>query len=246
MLKPVAGPIPVRVVDEHPDVLRRGEVRQDRLERAEVVHVHAPSGHALGPVGGPPAARHLLEPVRPPEGDDAPRCRAAPRIGPAEEARGTCNYRPSGPISRRGRRGRPGSQTVLPPSMTRLWPVMYEDASEQRKTIAARYSSARAMRPRGNPRAGFSTKSSACPAATPSGREGVDPAAVGRPVGREVPGQADQARLHHGVGHRLHGLLLVGKPVEAVEALVGGDQGRDQRRCSRSCPAPAGHLRAAT
>ena len=54
--------------------------------------------------------------------------------------------------------------------MTRFEPVMYEDASEHRKTSAARYSSLRAMRPIGINCVSFSTKSPGWPAYTPPGQ----------------------------------------------------------------------------
>ena len=48
-----------------------------------------------------------------------------------------------------GRAAHVAHHAVQPPSITRLAPVMYDEASEQRKTTAPLYSSARAIRPSG-------------------------------------------------------------------------------------------------
>ena len=90
-----------------------------------------------------------VQPVRAAQGDDAGavfeqrlRHRPAQIPGRARQQRGLA-------LEREKLACLQAHQQLLPPSMTRLAPVMYEEASEQRKRSALSYSPAEAMRPSG-------------------------------------------------------------------------------------------------
>ena len=124
---------------------------------------------------------------------------------------------------------RPRHHAVRPPSRTRHAPVMYDDASEHRNTIASPYSSSFAIRPSG---IRSETRSYERRILVPG--DAADAQRVGSyssigPVGREVARQPDDAGLDHGVGHGLHRLQLLRDAIDAVEALIRSDQAQIRR-----------------
>ena len=77
--------------------------------------------------------------------------------------------------------------------MTRLLPVMYDEASEQRKTTAAWYSSVCAMRPSGINELRRDDEIVRLPIIDAARRYGVDAHAAIGPIGCQVASQADQS-----------------------------------------------------
>ncbi len=172
--------------------------------------------------------------------------RSIAQQGPCERApeeTGRARQQDRSTLQGEQRAGLEAHHALRPPSMTRLVPVMYEEASEQRNRIAPLYSSVAAIRDERDQSAQPSDELIGLAVLDAARGNGVHAYAGIRPVRREVPRQAHQCRLHDGVGHGLYGLLGIRDVVLSVQPLVRRDDGEIGRDVHDHALLAARHLR---